>query len=166
MIHNLLCLFLARGQASRMLQAMLDACSNPGIPPSKGNPRGTPLKSEELRDAPGNAQALLGDAQPEPEPEPYLKTFSADQQRSSCEISRSLGITQKSAWFMLHRIRLAMQSGSLVKIDGRESGGVEADETFIGGKARNMHLSVRQRRITGTGAKDKIAVMGVLERGG
>ena len=43
---------------------------------------------------------------------------------------------------------------------------IEADENFIGGKARNMHLSVRQRRITGTGTKDKVAVMGVLERGG
>jgi transposase-like protein len=91
---------------------------------------------------------------------------SAKNGVSSCEISRSLGITQKSAWFMLHRIRLAMQNGSMMKIGGPESGGVEADETFIGGKARNMHLSVRQRRITGTGAKDKVAVMGVLERGG
>jgi transposase-like protein len=82
---------------------------------------------------------------------------------SSCELARTLGITQKSAWFMLHRIRLAMQSGSLLKVGGN-GGEVEADETFIGGKARNMHLAKRQRRITGT--KDKIAVMGILERGG
>ena len=66
---------------------------------------------------------------------------------------------------MLHRIRLAMQNGSLLKVGGN-GGEVEADETFIGGKARNMHLSVRQRRITGTGTKDKVAVMGILERGG
>jgi transposase-like protein len=92
--------------------------------------------------------------------------ISAKNGVSSCEISRSLGITQKSAWFMLHRIRLAMQNGSMLKIGGPESGGVEADETFIGGKARNMDLSVRQRSITGTGAKDKVAVMGVLKRGG
>ncbi len=46
------------------------------------------------------------------------------------------------------------------------SGHVEADETFIGGKARNMHVSARQRRITGTGGKDKTAVMGILQRGG
>ncbi len=84
---------------------------------------------------------------------------------SSCELARTLGITQKSAWFMLHRIRLAMQNGSLLKVGGN-GGEVEADETFIGGKARNMHLSVRQRRITGTGTKDKVAVMGILERGG
>ncbi len=92
---------------------------------------------------------------------------SAKNGVSSCEIARSLGITQKSAWFMLHRIRLAMQNGSLLKIGGN-GGEVEADETFIGGKARNMHLSVRNRRITGTGTgtKDKIAVMGILERGG
>lgn len=91
---------------------------------------------------------------------------SAKNGVSSCEIARSLGITQKSAWFMLHRIRLAMQSGSLMKLGGNGGGEVEADETFIGGKARNMHLSVRQRRITGTGTKDKVAVMGILERGG
>jgi transposase-like protein len=85
---------------------------------------------------------------------------------SSCEIARSLGVTQKTAWFMLHRIRLAMQNGSLMKLGGNGSPGVEVDETFIGGKARNMHLSVKARRITGTGMKDKITVMGMLERGG
>ena len=85
---------------------------------------------------------------------------------SSCELARSLGVTQKTAWFMLHRIRLAMQSGSMMKMGNGGSGEVEADETFIGGKARNMHLSVRQGRITGTGGKDKVAVMGILERGG
>lgn len=91
---------------------------------------------------------------------------SAKNGVSSCEIARSLGVTQKTAWFMLHRIRLAMQSGSMMKLGGTGGGEVEADETFIGGKARNMHLSVRQRRITGTGTKDKVAVMGILERGG
>ena len=81
------------------------------------------------------------------------------------ELARTLGITQKSAWFMLHRIRLAMQDETL----GSKLGGeVEADETFIGGKARNMHKSVKARRITGQGqsANDKIIVMGVLQRGG
>jgi len=84
---------------------------------------------------------------------------------SSYEIARALGITQKSAWFMLHRIRLAMQNRSLIKMggDGRK---VEVDETFIGGKARNMHKSVRERRIKGTGGKDKTAVPGILERDG
>jgi transposase-like protein len=84
---------------------------------------------------------------------------------SSYELHRALGVTQKSAWFMLHRIRLAMQSKSFSKIGGN-GGEVEADETFIGGKARNMHLAQRKRRITGTGGKDKSIVFGVLERGG
>lgn len=84
---------------------------------------------------------------------------------SSYELARDLGVTQKTAWFMLHRIRLAMQSGSFVKLGG-SGNGVEVDETFIGGKARNMHKSKRELRITGTGGKDKTAIMGMLERGG
>lgn len=81
---------------------------------------------------------------------------------SSCEVARDLGITQKSAWFMDHRIRFALYSGSFEKLSGH----VEADETFLGGKARNMHIAQRRRRITGTGGKDKTAVMGIVERGG
>jgi transposase-like protein len=85
---------------------------------------------------------------------------------SSCEIARSIGVTQKSAWFMLHRIRKAMHDSSFTKLGGKGGSEVEADETFIGGKARNMHISKRERRITGTGPKDKVAVMGILERDG
>ncbi len=81
---------------------------------------------------------------------------------SSHELGRSIGLTQKSAWFVLHRIRLAMQTGSFNKFDGE----VEVDEAFIGGKARNMHKDVRARRITGTGGKDKAIVAGSLQRGG
>jgi transposase-like protein len=81
---------------------------------------------------------------------------------SSHEMGRSLGITQKSAWFLLHRIRLAMQTGTFERLDGQ----IEVDETFIGGKARNMHKDVRARKITGTGGKDKTIVAGVLQRGG
>jgi transposase-like protein len=81
---------------------------------------------------------------------------------SSHELARSLGTTQKSAWFMLHRIRLAMQTGSFNKFSGE----VEVDETYIGGKARNMHKAVKARKITGTGGKDKTAVLGMIERGG
>ena len=69
---------------------------------------------------------------------------SAKNGVSSCEMARTLGITQKSAWFMLHRIRLALQAGTMMKVGGN-GGEVEADETFIGGKARNMHLSVKAR---------------------
>ncbi len=67
---------------------------------------------------------------------------------SSYELAKDLGIQQKSAWFMLHRIRLAMQTGSFGKLSGQ----VEADETYIGGKARNMHKSKREEKITGRGA--------------
>ena len=81
---------------------------------------------------------------------------------SSYEIASHLGITQKSAWHMMHRVRKAVQSGSFVKLSGE----VEVDEPFIGGKARNMHVAERKGRITGTGGKDKTAVMGIMERGG
>jgi transposase-like protein len=80
---------------------------------------------------------------------------------SSHEIGRAIGVTQKTAWFMLHRIRLALQEGSVAQLAGE----VEVDETFIGGKSRNMHLDKRAQRITGTGGKDKAVVMGILERG-
>lgn len=78
---------------------------------------------------------------------------------SSYEIARGLKVTQKTAWFMLQRIRLAMQSGSFEKM----SGGVEA-ETFIGDLARNMHKAVHERKIRGTGGADKAIVMGLLDR--
>jgi transposase-like protein len=81
---------------------------------------------------------------------------------SSCEVARDLGVTQKTAWFMLHRLRLAMQTGSFSKLGGE----VEVDETFIGGKARNMHPQKKSLRVTGRGGKDKVPVMGILERGG
>jgi transposase-like protein len=82
---------------------------------------------------------------------------------SSYEVAKDIKVTQKTAWFMLHRVRLALQDD----FNGGKLGGeVEVDETFIGGKARNMHVSERKRRITGTGTKGKIAVMGVLQRGG
>src|SRR5215212_8650477 len=81
---------------------------------------------------------------------------------SSYELARDLGIQQKSAWFMLHRIRLAMQRGSIEKLSGE----VEVDETYIGGLARNMHKSKRTEKITGTGTSGKVAVMGLLERHG
>ena len=70
---------------------------------------------------------------------------------SSCEIARTVRFTQKSAWFLLHRIRLALHDDSTGKLDGE----VEVDETFIGGKARNMHIDKRERRITGTGGKER-----------
>ncbi len=81
---------------------------------------------------------------------------------SSFEISRDLGVTQKTAWFMLSRIRLGLQSED----GGKLAGEIEADESFIGGKARNMHKDVRARKITGRGPEGKAIVAAVLQRGG
>lgn len=78
---------------------------------------------------------------------------------SSCEVARALGVTQKTAWFMLHRIRLSMKTKSFCKIRGE----IESDETLIGGKARNMHKG--KRKVKGTGAVGKAIVQGLLERG-
>lgn len=74
---------------------------------------------------------------------------------SSYEVARALGITQKSAWFMLHRIRLAMQYRTFIKLGGKGKE-VEVDETFIGGKARKMHREKHARRITATGTKTRL----------
>ncbi len=81
---------------------------------------------------------------------------------SSYEVHRAIGVTQKTGWFMLQRIRLAMQTGSFLKKMG---GHIEIDETFIGGKARFMHKSKRAR-VGNTGFVGKVAVMGLLERHG
>lgn len=82
---------------------------------------------------------------------------------SSYEIGRSLGVTQKTGWFMLQRIRLAMQNGSIIKMGAGAF--VEADETFIGARARNMHAKKRKERVKGTGHAAMTPVMGLLERG-
>ncbi len=84
---------------------------------------------------------------------------------SSCEISRALRVTRKTAWFILHRIRLAMQDDNN---GGKLSGEVEIDETFIGGKVRNMHASVKERKLLsqGRGTENKEIVLGMVERGG
>lgn len=89
---------------------------------------------------------------------------------SSYEIHRAIGVTQKSAWFMSHRVRLALGMESSEKLSGH----VEADETYIGGKARNMHRAKLAKRVAEfatprTGRNQnigKVAVMGLLERHG
>ncbi|HEX8250639.1 MAG TPA: IS1595 family transposase [Pyrinomonadaceae bacterium] len=87
---------------------------------------------------------------------------SAKNGISSYEIHRAIGVTQKTAWFMMHRIRLAMENGSFEKL----SGNVEVDETFIGGKAKNMHKAKREKVIQGRGSVGKTVVFGALERKG
>jgi transposase-like protein len=81
---------------------------------------------------------------------------------SSYELSRAIGVTQKSAWFMLHRIRVAMTDST-----GKLAGGpIECDETFVGGKIKNMHKSRLQDGRKYQGQGNKVVVMGMLERGG
>jgi transposase-like protein len=96
---------------------------------------------------------------------------------SSYEVHRALGVTQKTAWFMLHRIRLAMQRRSFYKMGGTEGGPVEVDEAYIGGLPKNKHLSVRRnpdsqfvqresgRKLKTGRAADKTIVFGMLDRG-
>jgi transposase-like protein len=79
---------------------------------------------------------------------------------SSYEVARALEVTQKTAWFMLHRIRYAVHHGSINKMTGT----VEADETFIGGKARFMHADKKAEKIHGRGPEGKAIVFGLLDR--
>jgi transposase-like protein len=81
---------------------------------------------------------------------------------SSHELGRALGVTQKTAWFMLHRVREAMRTGDFRKL----SGTIESDETFVGGEAKNMHAHIREKKIRGRGSVGKRIVHGLLERGG
>ncbi len=93
---------------------------------------------------------------------------------SSYEVHRAIGVTQKTAWFMLHRIRTAMQTGSFAKLGGPEGGPVEVDETFIGGNPKNMHksrrIAIQKKRSeipnwkAGHGDLGKVPVMGMLDR--
>ena len=79
---------------------------------------------------------------------------------SSHELSRALGVSQKSTWHMLHRVRAAMKTKSFKKITGT----IESDESFIGGKAKNMHAKKRREKIQGRGTVGKTVVHGVIER--
>jgi transposase-like protein len=79
---------------------------------------------------------------------------------SSHELARALGVTQKTAWFMLHRIRKAMEVGGFDKMDGP----AEADATYVGGKAKNMHKGRREMMIQGRGAVGKTIIHGILQR--
>jgi transposase-like protein len=85
---------------------------------------------------------------------------------SSMEVHRAIGVTQKSAWFMLQRLRLALQDDFYgKKLGSGPDSEVEVDETFIGGKARNMHKS-RKAKLSGRIDEDKAVVVGFMERGG
>lgn len=81
---------------------------------------------------------------------------------SSCELARALNVTQKTAWFILHRVRLAMKNESFRKLAGT----VEADESYIGGKTHNKPLYIRRQLRDGNPTADKTMVFGMVERGG
>ncbi len=83
---------------------------------------------------------------------------------SSYEIHRSLGVSQKSAWFMLHRLRLVLKNKNIFKLGGNDAGPVEVDETFIGGQKKNMHTDKKVRYEARGGASGKTIVMGLLDR--
>jgi transposase-like protein len=86
---------------------------------------------------------------------------------SSYELHRAIGVTQKTAWFMLHRIRLGMEATALVKFGGPDSAPVEVDETFVGGKIGNMHRSKVRRKYKGRpigGSSTKAIVVGIRDR--
>jgi transposase-like protein len=83
---------------------------------------------------------------------------------SSYEIMRDIHVTQKTAWFMLHRIRLAMKDCNWNKLGGSDGGPVEVDETFIGPDRSKMHRSRRLKRKLGENGDDKAIVMGMLDR--
>src|SRR5437762_3162477 len=86
---------------------------------------------------------------------------------SSYEIARAIGVTQKTAWFMDHRIRFALHQQAEGDKMGGEGSTVEVDETYIGGLARNMHADRRKKVLQGrTGGAGKTAVFGLLERQG
>lgn len=83
---------------------------------------------------------------------------------SSHELARDLGVTQKTAWFILHRLRLGLETKSLVKMGGKKGGPVEMDETFVGGIAKNMHASRRRKLRRGLKGQHKTPVFGMLDR--
>src|SRR6266851_1985248 len=81
---------------------------------------------------------------------------------SALQLKRTLGVAYKTAWYLCHRIREAVKDADSSLL----SGICELDETFVGGKAKNMHADVRGRKIQGRGASGKAMVLGAIERGG
>jgi len=81
---------------------------------------------------------------------------------SALQLKRTLGVAYKTAWYLCHRIREAVKDADTTLL----SGFVEVDETYVGGKAKNMHKDVRARKIQGRGASGKAMVLGAIERGG
>lgn len=85
---------------------------------------------------------------------------------SSHQLAKDLKVTQKTAWFMLHRIRFALNQGSFEVLGSEDGGIVEIDETFVGGKNKNRHADKKVENSQGRSYKDKTPVLGMIERGG
>lgn len=83
---------------------------------------------------------------------------------SSYELARAIGVTQKTGWFILHRIREAMQTQSFIKLGGSGSAPIEMDECYVGGKAKNMHMKRRIKLQAGLRGQHKTPVFGMLDR--
>jgi transposase-like protein len=83
---------------------------------------------------------------------------------SSYELHRDLGVTQKTAWFMLQRLRLVLKDSNGSKLGGSGNGPVEVDEAFIGPDLRKMHSDKRRERMTAMNGRNKTVVMGMLDR--
>jgi transposase-like protein len=81
---------------------------------------------------------------------------------SALQLKRTLGVAYKTAWYLCHRIREAVKDADSTLL----SGICEVDETYVGGKAKNMHKDVRARKIQGRGGVGKAMVLGAIERGG
>jgi transposase-like protein len=88
--------------------------------------------------------------------------LNAKKGLSAKQMQRDLGCSYQTAWHLCHRIRKAMEEDELPQLTGI----VEADETYVGGKSKNMHADVRARKITGTGGMNKAPVFGLMQRGG
>lgn len=137
-------------------------CSGDSVSPVKGRPK---LQCNKCRCQFSYKVGTIFEDSPLPLTKWFVAVWciaNAKNGISSHELSRAIGVTQKTAWFMLHRIRTAMETDGFDKLSGQ----VEADESFVGGASANMHKRRREKVVTGRGPAHMTAVQGILERVG